>query len=73
MGLVHAHVHTHINTHMMELLPLAPLVILALYLINEYWTETEGLFTMIYLCMILSILTGWIMTDVLDINFFWHP
>jgi hypothetical protein len=56
----------------MELLPLVPLAILALYVINEYWTETEGLFTMIYLCMILSILLGWTLTDVLDINYFWH-
>jgi len=55
---------------MMELLPLAPLVILALYLINEYWTETEGLVTMIYLCAILSILIGWTLTDILDINIF---
>ena len=55
---------------MMELLPLAPLVLLALYLINEYRTETEGLFTMIYLCMILSMVIGWTMTDILDINIF---
>ena len=70
MGLVHTHAHTHINTHMMELLPLVPLALLALYLINEYWTETEGLFTMIYLCAILSVLVGWTMTDILDYNIF---
>jgi hypothetical protein len=54
----------------MELLTLVPLALLALYLINDYWTETEGLFTMIYLCAILSILIGWTLTDVLDINIF---
>jgi hypothetical protein len=58
---------------MMEYAPLlllVPLAILALYLINDYWTETEGLFTMIYLCAILSVLVGWTMTDILDYNIF---
>ena len=41
--------------------------------ILTHWTDTEGMFTMLYLCAILSLLIGWTMTDVLDINFFWSP
>ena len=49
---------------------LLPLVILSIHTVLTHWADTEGMFTMIYLCMILSILAGWTMTDILDINIF---
>jgi hypothetical protein len=52
------------------LLLILPLMLLALYLINDYWTETEGLFTMTYLCVILGTIVGWTLTEQLDINIF---
>jgi hypothetical protein len=52
------------------LLVLVPLAAIVLYLVDYYWDETEGLFTLTYLLAILSILIGWTMTDILDINIF---
>jgi hypothetical protein len=63
----------------MLLLTLIILAILTLILtaasihsILTHWTDTEGMLTMIYLCMILGVLLGWSLTEVADINFFWQ-
>jgi hypothetical protein len=45
----------------------------SIYTVLIHWPDTEGTFTMIYLCMILSLLVGWTLTEVADINFFWQP
>ena len=52
------------------LLLLVPLVGIAIYLLDYYWDDTEGLFTLYYLLAILSILVGWTLTDILDYNIF---
>jgi len=67
--------YTHINIYMLYILLilLSPLALLSIHTILTHWSHTEGLFTMLYLCVFLSILLGWTLTDVLDINFFWHP
>jgi len=52
------------------LLLVVPLALIVLYLIGYYWRTAEGLFTLCYLLAILSILLGWTLTDILDINFF---
>jgi len=52
------------------LILLLPLVLLSFQTVLEHWSQTEGMFTMIYLCVFLSILVGWTLTEVLDINIF---
>jgi hypothetical protein len=54
----------------LPLLPLIPLALIALYLIDSYWDEAEGLFTLSYLLVFLSLLVGWTLTEVLDFNIF---
>jgi len=55
---------------LLPLLPLIPLALIALYLIDSYWDEAEGLFTLSYLLVFLSLLVGWTFTEVLDFNIF---
>ena len=52
------------------LLLLVPLAGIAIYLLDYYWDDAEGLFTLYYLLAILSLLVGWTLTDVLDYNIF---
>ena len=52
------------------LILLLPLVLLSFQTVLEHWSQTEGMFTMIYLCVFLGILVGWTFTEMLDINIF---
>jgi len=73
VGITHTHTSTQINTHMMDYIPLlvlVPLALIVLYLVDYYWDEAEGLFTLTYLLAILSILIGWTLTAILDYNIF---
>jgi len=54
----------------LPLLPLIPLALIVLYLLDYYWDEAEGLFTLSYLLAILSIVVGFTLTEVLDFNIF---
>jgi hypothetical protein len=48
----------------------APLIILSIQSVLIHWRETEGLFTMIYLCLILGMIIGWYLTNVAHIYVF---